>query len=184
MPLKKVSEQTGEKIDVFNSNNLCNPVGLMVLRAARELDEGMSHDEIVSQLPNWSNQSKLLVSASTLKYMIKSGRVSPTKGFIGKLLGVKPIVTVNKEGKAETFGQPLSIKQSRKIILSEIEKFIAGKKVWGYAISHANNQSDADIFAEALERLTGKKPEFIMSASPVLVTHVGLGVVAIGIMLD
>lgn len=181
---KNVAEQSGKKIDVLNSNTLCNSMGLIVLRAAKALDEGLSHDELANLIPKWSKQQQILVSANTMKYMTRSGRVSATKGLVGKILGVKPLVTVNAEGKADTFGKPLSMKQSRKIVLSEIKKYIAGKKIWGYAISHANNQTDADLYAKELEEITGMKPEFVVNASPVLVTHVGLGVVAVGIMLD
>ncbi len=180
----KVVKQTGKKIDVLNSSSLSNALGLVVLRAAKAMEVGMSHDDIVAHIPKWALRTKLLVSASTLKYMIRSGRVSPTKGFIGKLLNVKPIITINKEGKTETFGKPMTLKQSRKMIFSEIEKFIKGKKVWGYAISHARNKESAEIFAEQMEKLTGLKPVFVKNASPVLVTHVGIGVVAISVMLD
>lgn len=181
---KNVIEQTGKKIDVLNSNRLCNPLGLLVLRAAKGLEDGMTHEDIVAKLPKWSENSRILVSASTMKYMVKSGRVSQTKGFIGKVLGVKPIVTVDNDGKSQTFGKPLTLKQSRKLILDDLASYTDGKKVWGYAISHADNQETADIYAEELEKITGKKPEFIMNASPVLVTHVGNGVVAVGLLLD
>jgi DegV family protein with EDD domain len=180
----KVSEETGNKIDVINSNRVCNPLGLMALRASRALEEGMDHDNIVANLPKWSKNTRVLVNASTMKYMVRSGRVSKTKGFIGNLLGVKPIVTINNDGKTESFGKPLTMKQSRKMIIADLEKYIDGKKVWGYAISHAQNQPVADFYADKLEEMTGKKPEFIQNASPVLVTHVGIGVVAVTVMLD
>ena len=180
----KVSEETGKPIDVINSNNVCNPVGLAVLRAAKALEEGQTHDEIVANLSKWTKNTRVLVSASTMKYMVKSGRVSATKGIIGKLLNIKPIVTVNREGKTESFGKPFTLKQSRKLILKDLANFIQDKKVWGYAISHAQNTKVADYFAKELEKLTGKKPEFIVNASPVLVTHVGNGVVAVSVMLD
>jgi uncharacterized protein len=181
---KKVSTSTGKRIDVINSKRVSNALGLPVLRAARALDEGMTHDEIVNELPNWSQKTRILVSSSTMKYMVKSGRVSATKGFIGKLFNLKPVVTVNDDGKTETFGKPMTIKQSRILVLNDLKKYLEGKKVWGYAISHAQNPKVADFFAEKLEELTGKKPEFIMNASPVLVTNVGNGVVAVSIMLD
>lgn len=181
---KKVSESSGKKIDVINSNKLCNSLGLSVLRAARAIEDGMTHDEVVANVPKWSNNTRILVSARTMKYMVKSGRVSATKGLVGKLLNIKPVVIVNNDGKSESFGKPFTMNQSRKLVMADLEKFIKGKKVWGYAISHAQNQKAADFFAEQLEKLTGKKPEFVMNASPVLVTHVGNGVVAVSIMLD
>jgi len=115
--------------------------------------------------------------------MVKSGRVSAARGIVGKVLGIKPIVDVGNDGKAETFGKPFTVKQSREIILADLKNYIQGKKVWGYAISHAQNQKGADFFAKELEQLIGKKPEFIVNASPVLVTHVGIGVVAVSVML-
>jgi DegV family protein with EDD domain len=180
----QVIEQNGKKIDVLNSNRLASALGLIVLRAARALEEGMSHDDVVARIPKWSSNTKVLVSASTLKYMIRSGRVSPTKGFIGKLMNVKPIITVNNDGKTEAFGKPKTMKQSRKIVIKDIERFIEGKKIWGYSISHADNQEAADYYTEEMDRLTGKKPEFVQNAAPVLVTHVGIGVTALSVMLD
>jgi fatty acid-binding protein DegV len=35
-----------------------------------------------------------------------------------------------------------------------------------------------------MEKLTGMKPEFVKHASPVLVTHVGIGVTAVSVMID
>ena len=78
----------------------------------------------------------------------------------------------------------MTMNQSRKMIFAELENFIKDKKVWGYAISHARNKESAEIFAEQMEKLTGMKPVFVQNASPVLVTHVGIGVVAISVMLD
>ncbi len=181
---RRVIEQTGKKIDVMDSLRTTNALGLIVLRAARALEEGMSHDDIVAKIPKWALNTEILVSASTMKYMIRSGRVSPTKGFIGKLLNVKPIITMDSDGKADSFGKPMTLKSARKMIFSELKKNIQGKKVWGYAISHALNPDSAQIYAEEMERLTGMKPEFVKNASPVLVTHVGIGVVAISVMVD
>ncbi|HDO28161.1 MAG TPA: hypothetical protein ENH02_08605, partial [Bacteroidetes bacterium] len=84
----------------------------------------------------------------------------------------------------ESFGKPFSEKKSMKMIMEEMKKFISGNKIWGYAITHANNLSTANWFAGQIEELTGKKPEYIQNASPVLVTNVGVGVVSVTIMLD
>ncbi len=116
--------------------------------------------------------------------MVRGGRVSAMKGFFGKLLGVQPIVVVNQDGKTELFGKPKSPKQSMKMIMDEVTKIIEGKKVWGYAISHANNLEGANIMAGQMEGLTGLKPEFISGASPVLGTHTGPGVVAFSFMFE
>ena len=156
----------------------------MVLRIAEEIDSGKSFEYIKSNIEAWKKKSHLLVSSQTLKYMIRSGRVSAVKGFFGKLLGVKPIVVVNTEGKTELYGKPTSTRQAMKMIIDETAKLMDGNKLWGYSISHAKNPEGAEWYAREMEAITGQKPRFINSASPVLGTHVGPGVVALAILLD
>ncbi|NOX84357.1 MAG: DegV family EDD domain-containing protein [Chlorobi bacterium] len=180
----KVIKHHHKKIDVVNSNKLSGGLGLMLLRAARALEKGMSHDEIVAQLPKWSEHTRMLVSSKTLKYLIKSGRVSNTRGFIGTLLNLKPVIEVNNRGETETYGKPFSEKKSMKMIMDRLKKDLSGKKIWGYAITHANNPETAQWYAGQIEELTGKKPEYIKAASPALVANVGIGVVAVSVMLD
>ena len=156
----------------------------MVLRAAKEIEKGRSYEEIKPQIENWIEKSRLLVSARTLKYLIKGGRVSAVKGFFGKLLGVQPLIIINKEGKTELFGKPKSEKQSMRLVIDEVKKMINGDKVWGYAISHANNIEGARWYAEQMEKLTGLKPEYIHGASPVLGTYTGPGVIGLAFMFE
>ncbi len=149
------------------------------------IEFGMEHDEIVNKIPDWSNNTRILVTSKTMKYMVKSGRVSYSKGLMGKLLGIKPIVEVKPHGKTEVFGKPLNEKASMKMVMKEMTRFVGDKKVWGYAISHADNLETAQWYADQVKELTGgKEPVFIQEASPVLVTNVGVGVVALSIMLE
>jgi len=71
-----------------------------------------------------------------------------------------------------------------RLVIDEVKKMINGDKVWGYAISHANNIEGARWSAEQMEELTGFKPEYIHGASPVLGTHTGPGVIGLAFMFD
>jgi len=179
-----VSQRNDKDISVFSSKKLASGLGLIILRAAKEIEKGRSYEDIKSEMSNWIDKSRLLVSARTLKYLIKGGRVSAVKGFFGKLLGVQPLIIVNKEGKTELFGKPKSERQSMKLVIDEVKKMINGDKVWGYAISHANNIEGANWYAEQMEAITGLKPEYIHGASPVLGTHTGPGVIGLALMLE
>ena len=179
-----ISERQEKDISVFSSKKLSSALGLIVLRAAKEIENGKSYEEVVIQVEEWRSKTHLLASTQTLKYMIKGGRVGAVKGFLGKLMGVQPIVVVNKDGKTELFGKPKSPKQSMKMLMEEVKKIIKDKKVWGYSISHANNLEGANKYAEIMEEITGLKPEFMHGASPVLGTHTGPGVIAFAFMLE
>ena len=71
-----------------------------------------------------------------------------------------------------------------KKVIKNIRKSTRGHQVWEYAITHANNESTANWYAEEMEKLTGKKPLFIDHASPALVANTGPGVTCVSVMLD
>ncbi len=181
---RKVAEQTGKKIDVVDSRRLTSGMGLIILRAAEALEQGMTHDELIAEVPGWIDKTRILVTTKTLKYMVKSGRVSNTKGFIGNLLNLKPVVDVANDGTIKSFGKPFTLKQSMRLVMKEFEKILKDRRVWGYAISHASDLKTAEWYAERMEKLTGEPPLFIHNASPALVANVGLGVVGINVLME
>ncbi len=180
---KRASSESGKTINVVDSKRLTSALGLTVLRTAEAIENGERHEDIVKQMEGWVEKSRILVTSKDMHFMVKSGRVSHTKGLLGKLLGIKPIVEVHNQGTTKVFGKPLSEKASMKMVMSEMESFIADKEIWGYAISHADNIESANWYAEQMEKLTAKKPVFINEASPVLIANVGPGVVALSVLL-
>ncbi|MEI7663252.1 MAG: DegV family protein [Bacteroidota bacterium] len=181
---KDVISRTGKKIDVVNSASITGGLGLLVVRAARAIEAGASHDEVMARMEEWKTKSFLRVSVTTLKYIVRSGRVSPLKSFIAKMLDLKPIISVDHEGKAALLSKSFSEKSSMKKVIGGISKIISGKKVWEYTITHADNPSSAQWYAEQMEKLTGKKPLFIDHASPALVANTGPGIACIAVMME
>ena len=176
---KTISNFTKKPITVINSKRLSSGLGLIVMRAAEALDSGTTHEELTQNIEKWAADTEQLVTAKTMKYMVKSGRVSAMKGFVGKLLNIKPVVIMNDQGKTESYGKPFTEKASMKMAMALVTKQISKRKIWGYAISHAENEHAAAWYATQMEELTGMKPRFIAEASPVLGTNVGPGVVSL-----
>jgi uncharacterized protein len=180
---KAVSEQSGKRISVFSSERVSSALGLIVLRVAEAIENGMSHDEITARIPEWNKKSRILVSALTVKYLVKSGRLSYSKGVMGNFLGVNPIITMTDDGKGDTFGKAFSEAGSMKRVLKEVETLLMTSEAWGYAISHIRNARSANWYAGKMEFLTGQKPKFITDCSPVLGVNGGPGTVVVSLML-
>lgn len=180
---RDVSDRTGKPAFIYDSRRLTAGLGLIVLRAARAVEEGMQLGEILPKIDSWISKSHLRASIPTLNYIIKSGRVNPFKSFIARTLDLKPLIEVNREGKAEIAGKALSNKGVHKKLLKEVQKVINGEEVWEYAITHADNLPVARHYAVEMEKITGKKPLFVDHISPVLVANTGSGIVAVSFML-
>jgi DegV family protein with EDD domain len=181
---QQVTKETGKEITVINSHQLSGTLGLMVLRTAEAIANGLTHDEIVEQTEKWANQSTILVSVKTLKYMVKGGRVSPMKGWLANVLNLKPIVSVDAEGKSVLYDKAFSQKGNMKKVMKIIQRKMRNNTLWKYSVLHAHDPEDAAWFAEKLTQLLGKKPDFIIDISPAVGLSAGHGAVAVSLMLD
>ena len=175
---------TDKKISVIDTKTLSAGQGLIVMRAAEALGGGASHDDIVRMSQEWVAKSRLFADIATLKYMVRGGRISRMKGLAARLLNLKPIITLDENGKGLPFGKSFGRRANMKKILRMIGDMAAENKVWRYAIVHAQNEPRAEIYARKLEELLGQPPAYIMDISPVVGAHNGIGVVGVALMFE
>jgi len=172
-----------KKVSMVDSRHLSASLGLIVLRIAEAIKEGKKHDDIVEFAEDWIAKTKIFVDIQTLEYMVRGGRVSPMKGFLAKILHLKPIISLDEEGKAKASGKSFSRTGNMKKILRLSENFIQKGQLWNYSIVHAQNLKRARMYAEELEKRLQKKPAYIVDISPVIGVHNGIGAVGIALML-
>lgn len=177
-----VQNHEGDDIHVVDSKQLSVSQGLVVYRLAQDIEAGVGIDELKTLADSYVSKTRVFVDVATLKYMVRGGRVSPMKGLVANLLNLKPIISLDEDGKGVAFGKSFSRKANmEKIIKLVIDE---GKKgsVWNYAIVHAQALERANEYAETLETALGKAPAYIQQISPVVGAHNGIGVVGVAIM--
>ena len=82
-------------ITIFDTFNLSIGAGTFVIKACEMVEEGLSVEEIVTNLEKIKNNVGVFFSVDTLEYLKRGGRISSTKAALGNLLNIKPILTVN-----------------------------------------------------------------------------------------
>jgi uncharacterized protein len=177
-----VSLEFGKKIDVINSKSISGAEGLLVLRIAEAIEKGISHDEIVAMTGKWLNDTKLYVTVINVKWLIKGGRLSATKGLLARILNINPIITIDESGRAAVLDKAFSRKSNMLKIMEYVKRHLHEKPVWNYIVMHANNTVDAGWYASRMESLTGKKPVSVMNISPTIGANTGVGASAVAIM--
>ena len=181
---EKISKQSGKNISVIDSQCLSGTLGLLMYRAALALEDGMSHEELVAKLEEWKKKTLIFVNPHTMKNFVKGGRVSKTKGFIAKVLNVKPVISM-KNGVADILDKAYSLKANQRLVLRYIEKAIQEQgKIWKYCIVHANNNEGAKLFAKKVEALTGMEPSYFYNISPVVGVNAGTNTLAVAISFE
>ena len=181
---KKVAEELVEKpIGVIDSKQLTGTEGLLVMRVAEAIRAGRSHEEILAEAPEWVSKLRILVDVNTLKYMVRGGRVSPLKGFASRVLNLKPIISLD-DGAAVGFGKSFSRRRNMAKIVESVRAMAVERKIWKYALVHAQSPGRAGIYGERLESLLGFPPAFTMDLSPVVGVHNGIGAIGICLMFE
>ena len=180
----RVAKQTGKTITVVDSKTLSGALGLLVLRLARLIEAGQSHDEVVAAAERGRSKARILVGVRTLKYMVRSGRVSPMAGVVAKLLNLKPIVSVSETGESKIFDKAFSQKGILRKTLRHLRAALAAGRVRDYGILHAHNPKDAEAYAAEVEAVIGAKPAFIMDISPAIGANAGVGTVAVSFLAE
>lgn len=180
---ERIRKEFIKPVYVFDSKNLSGALGLIVLRTAMAIGNGVSLDEIIGAMDEWIDKAKVFVSVRTLKYMVKGGRVSKPKGYISSLLNIKPVVSMDEHGKSILIGKTFSQSSNVSLVIKKIEGLHEQHKIWKYIVLHAHNLSGANEYSRQMRQLTGFEPLAVVDISPVIGMNAGIGATAVSIML-
>lgn len=176
--------QDGKKIAVIDSKRNSGAEGLLVMKAAEMIAAETPFDEIVGAIERLRERTNIFVSVNNLKYMVRSGRLSKISGMAAMSINLKPVVSIDAEGKGSIAEKAFSEKGNEKKLFRLLEKVNTQNKVSRYAIVHANNPEKAEAYRKRSVTLLGKEPEYIMNISTIVGMSAGVGTVAISYMCE
>ncbi len=167
-------------ITLVDTRSLSIEMGWQVEAAIRAVKERWSTEKILALLSRIREASEVVFTLPDLSYLIHGGRISHLKGLLASLLGIKPLIGVDKtDGKYHDRGKARTFKSALKAIPQFIaEKFPEGAHL-RTQIGHAGNPEGADQLRQEMEKLFHCKWLPDCSISPVLGAHTGRGLVGI-----
>ncbi len=166
-----VSHATGVKIDVVDSRSLCSGHGLLVMKAAKMLDSGSSHDDIVKTLETEREKIRIYVAIDEMKTMRESGRASKIMHKIADWGHVKPLLRLDKSGQATLAGIALGKHKAWKKISAILKKYLqpAGKQT--ILLSHTTTPDVVNEFVDTFSTATGTKITAVCDTSSSIGVH-------------
>jgi DegV family protein with EDD domain len=196
--LQAAKEVAPDRITVIDGKSLSVGLGLILLEAIKCLKKNFNPNKIVAHTRKVIGNVEIFVGIPTLKYLVKGGRVSRSKGLISTLLNINPILCVNKDGNIVSIGRTIGTKRLVSKILNitigkinEIKDAVSspststredGELPFSIAVVHSNAPHLADqVFNRIRDRLN-IEVDMVRNASPVLGAHAGPGAVAVAIL--
>ena len=173
-----------KKIFTVDSKTTTIALGLMLIEAARLIKEGYETREIIDRLKMIAENTKIFCSIPTLKYLMKSGRLSRTKGFLGTMIHLKPVISIDDNGyiieAAKTIGQKRLVRKTLDLAVN----FAKNVKNPRFGIAHVSAPELAQWYYEKIKNLFSSSSIIITQASPALSVHIGIGGVVIAVLGD
>ena len=84
---------------VFDTKILSMAVGLSVIEIGKMIESGKDFKYICTAIPKLREDTSMYFTVDTLEYLIKGGRIGKVTGSVGQLLNLKPIITMDEDGK-------------------------------------------------------------------------------------
>lgn len=170
-------EVEGMVIEVIDSKILSLGMGIPMMELSKAIKSGCNFEKIVDLAKDMLDRTRGFFTVSTLNYLRKGGRIGHLEGTLGELLQIKPIMTMDEEGRFTGFKK---VRGRKKSLTEMVETFkeVAGNHRASVAIMHGNAMEEAVKVMEEIKKVGNIVEYFIDSICPVIAIHAGPGTVA------
>ena len=161
---KLMEEHPEAAVFCIDSMNACMGEGLLAIRAAELVSEGLTAAEIAEYITKNRKTVNEYVTVHSLDALKRAGRVKAASAFLGNLMGVKPIIISDANGDQVSFKKAKGRLNSFREITALMKASIREPEKQTLYLRHA------DCGEEEVRTLK----DMLMTEIPVKDVHVGL----------
>ena len=160
-----------------DSQSIALGEGLIVTECGKLIQEGKSFEEIVEAIPSIKKRIHLYFVVGTLEYLKKGGRIGKVSGTIAELLNIKPIISIDDDGKYYTCEKVRGRKQSLNKLVELTNNILDKSKCKVYLLHGDALEESKKVMESIRPHPNAISVEFAGYISPVSGVHSGPGLV-------
>ena len=172
-------EYPDRKIITVDTLSASAGMGLLVYLTVQKKNEGAS----IEQAAQFAYNNRLNLchwfTVDDLVYLKRGGRVSPTVAFVGGLLGIKPIMHMDNDGKLINMFKARGRKAAIQAIADKYGELSITPNKGTVFISHGDCIDDAKALADIVKKTYGVEVKIFADIGPVIGAHSGPGTLAL-----
>lgn len=169
------NEESTIKIHVVDSLSMSHGSGWLILKSAKLLEQGYNFDQLIEFNETYKTRVKHFLCVDDLGNLIKSGRLTNASAFIGKLLKIKPIMSM-KKGKGAIVAKERGRNRVLKFYVEEFVRRIDEEITDFIIIGYTTDIRISNDLVEKIKEETDFKGEvYVMQMGAAVGTHVGAG---------
>ena len=153
--------------------------GLLVIRAAKCRENGMELKETAERILSFRDRVYQVFIVDDLMHLKRTGRLSNIGAVVGTLLGIKPLLKGNENGKIAAFEKIRGRKQSIKALAEKYFTLAKNAAKQTIGITYADCKADAEYLAKLIKEKLPPKEILMLKHEPVTGSHIGPGALAL-----
>lgn len=170
------------KIHIVDSRGMSHGSGWLLLKSAHMREVGATYEELIDFTETYKLKVKHYLSVDDLDHLIKSGRISNASAILGKLLMVKPIMSM-KNGKGAIVAKERGTRKVLKHYTDEFMRRHDTEMTTFIIIGYTSDRKIAENLKMKIEAETDFPGDiFLMQMGVSVGTHVGLGAISMFFM--
>ncbi|SER40338.1 DegV family protein [Salisediminibacterium halotolerans] len=179
----QAAELTETDVQVIDSGFISVALGFQVREAAQLANSGENRENIVARLNHIKENTSLYIMVDTLDYLVKGGRIGRGRAFLGSLMKIKPIASLD-DGVYTPASKVRTHMQMIKFMKNKFQEEAAGKTVKGIGIAQVDAEPLAEQLKSAIADISGFEDISIVETTPIVSTHTGPGALALMYYFD
>lgn len=171
-------EHKDEKVYVVDSLGATGGIGVLLELACKYRKEGKSIEENCALLNNAKLKLHHFFMVQDLMYLRRGGRVSGATAVVGTVLGIRPILKIDENGKLVNFAK----RRGNKLALEELAKLFNENYELNNSpiyIVDGDAKELGDFLASEIKKLIPASVVKRNMLSPIIGAHTGPGLVAV-----
>ncbi len=166
----QAAQEFGDRVKIFDSQQLSLGLGYQAIEAAVAALNGMSIEDVFERTLEIKKNVRLLALINSLEYLRRSGRVNWLQASMSELLQIKMLLTI-KDGLVESFGRARTFGHALDALRREARSWAPMSQL---TVMHSGIFERAYELAEELSALSSSPPMKV-NVTTVIGAHVGPG---------
>jgi fatty acid kinase fatty acid binding subunit len=172
---RNAAAQFGERVAVFDSLNLSTALGWQVIEAARTAARGAGADEVLKAAEAVRSRVRHVIGLDKLDNLARGGRIGAVSAFMGGLLDLKVLFTVDPEGAFKPVTRVRGHKAAMRETLEFVKREMGGATKGRFFVAHAMSHDTAVYLRDAIAATYEAVEMTIVETGVVIATHTGTG---------
>jgi len=168
-----------QRIFLVDSLSASLGLGLLVYEAAKLAQNGMTGKEIADNIEQLKGRMTPIFTLNTFEYLLKGGRINKVQAILGTVLDIKPILTLNSEGKIEALEKVRGRKKAISRLLAIMAEQGRDLENQSVGVVHAHVLAEAQELANSVKSRFNVKEVIIGELSASIGTHTGPGCLSV-----